>query len=89
MLSNKTNNRIENFNRQLKRILTQNLHLSEALIRLVNGNYAVSSDIDYRHKCELGMRVDVRCKILPNLFNVTLTNAALAFLTSQFKKFET
>ena len=58
-------------------------------MRLVNGNYAVSSDIGYRHKRELVMRVDARCNTLPNLFNVTLTNAALAFLTMQYMKFET
>ena len=72
-LGNNTNNRIENFNCQLKRILTPNLHLSEALVCLVNGNYAVSSDIDCRHKRELGLRIDARCNTLPNWFNVTRT----------------
>ena len=58
-------------------------------MRLVNGNYAVSSYIGYRHKRELGMIVDACCNTLPNFFNVTLTNAALAFLTTQYMKFET
>ena len=88
-LRNNTNNRIENFNHQLKYVLTPNLYLSEALVRLVNSNYAVSSDIGYRHKRELGMRVDARCNTLPNLFNVTLTNTALVLLTTQCMKFET
>ena len=66
-LGNNTN-RIENFNRQLKRALQSNLHLCEALEHLVNGNYASSSDIGYGHKRELGMRVDTHCNTLPNLF---------------------
>jgi len=86
-LGNNTNNRIENFNRQLKRTILPNLHLSEALRRLVNGSYSVSSDIGYRHKRELGTRMDARCDMLPGLFCSVLTNAALALVTSQHVKY--
>lgn len=87
-LGNHTNNRIENFNRQLKRMLLPNLHLSEALLRLVNGNYAFCSDIGYRHKREIGVRIDARCETGPSMFNAVLTNAALALVTSQYMKYD-
>jgi hypothetical protein len=87
-LGNHTNIRIENFNRQLKRMLLPNLHLSEDLLRLVNGNYAFCSDIGYRHKREIGVRIDARCETVPSMFNAALTNAALALVTSQYMKYD-
>ena len=51
----------------------------------MHGNYAANSDIGYSHKCGLGMKADGHCNVLHNLFNTTLTHAALALLTMQFK----
>jgi hypothetical protein len=79
-LGNNTNNRLENFNRQLKRCLSSNLHLSEAILRLIDGSYAVCSDVEYRHQREIGVRIDVRCQTLPSCLAWRLQMQLLGWL---------
>ncbi|XP_065676140.1 uncharacterized protein LOC136092259 [Hydra vulgaris] len=85
-LGNNTNNRIENFNRQLKKIIKPNMHLSETIKRLNDTTLHISSDKGYKQYREIGVRT-VATSGMPKEIGQSLTNFATDLVSSQFQKY--
>ena len=82
-----TNNRIENFNRQLKAVLRNSDHLSLSLAVLINFEVSLTNDIGFRVKQQIELRTDSRISIdaLSDL-NAILTTTAADLVTEQYRK---
>lgn len=73
-LGKNTNNRIKNFNKQLKHILLPGQHLSETIQRLVGTAMQLDIDRAYKTVQEIGTRIDASTHTLPPEFSSILTN---------------
>jgi hypothetical protein len=85
-LGNNTNNRIENFNRQLKKILKPDMHLSETVRRLNDTTLTIANDMGYKRYREIGFRTDASTD-MPNGIGMSLTNIGSDMVSTQYKKF--
>ena len=85
-LGNNTNNRIENFNRQLKKILKPDMHLSETVKRLNDITLTIANDMGYKRYREIGFRTDASTD-MPNAIGMSLTNIGSDMVSTEDKKF--
>ncbi len=85
-LGNNTNNRIENFNKQLKRIVKPSMHLSESLRILIEMPFSRANDMGYKQYREIGSRIDASTS-LPAIISANLTILGTDLVATQYKKF--